>query len=300
MATYRSDWYTAKSIPISSIPKEDLNEAFYIFANGCQEMINLLWNCYNNGIVTLGNHIKENSYFGYLQIDYRSSNREMLKKMVDYCLDHGNCTISTSYFGNVFSGIDWDSPSISFGPINMLTTEFFGKLNGVFAPNAIVTHHSLTDIIFEMEDLMINNDWPFNPIVSYDDNKTFVFKLDPNRIEPLSEELEKRILNCGMERITDTIIYPKKQKAKVEVKFFGFFDYDETTFTNRVKSVLNHLKNDFSYTKPSPYDETVGFDYKVHLLKQVLLKEGPEGGEKLNEWINSHKWNPDLQDVDYY
>ena len=299
MTNDHSKWYTTASIPLSSIPYEELNIAFNIFSNGCKEMVDLLWNCYKNGIETLGNHIRKKSYWGYLQIDYCASNREMLKRLVDYCLDIGNCSISTSFFGNVFSGPNWDTPSISFSPNNMLATEFFRKINEAFSPNTVVNHHHITDILFAIENLVIENDWPFNPIINYDDNKIYVFEFDPNRIN-LSDDEKEIILSCGMEQITHTFFSSKKKKEKREIKFFGFFEYDEDAFTYRMESVLSHLMTDFRYSKPSPYDETVGIDYSAHLLKQVLLKEGAEGGKKLNEWINNHKWNPDLSDVDYY
>ena len=299
MATDRSEWYTAKSVPISEIPKEELDDAFHAFTNNNQIMVDLLWTCYNNGILTLGNHIRENSYFGYLEIDYCSSNREALKKLINICLNLGKCGFGTNCFGNVFSGPTWDNPTISISPSNMLAEEFFKNLNHAFLSTEKPEENLLVDLFFEFEDLLIEKDLPYGIHVDYDGNGYYVFEFANHEFLVYTAEHIKQIMASGMENVTIETYTLDDPSTKKERDFVGFFGKDKEEFTKRVRHVLYYFKNDFVFTRPSPDDDHIGYDYKVHLLKQIYLQEGPEGGKKLNDWINSHKWNPKLDDVDY-
>lgn len=80
MGKYKDD---GKSILISSIPVEELNEAFYEWANGNEAMIECLRMCYENGLETFGNHFGPDSYIEFIVNNSQKTIKSILKYMQD-------------------------------------------------------------------------------------------------------------------------------------------------------------------------------------------------------------------------
>ena len=59
-------WNTGASIPVTSLTLEELKEAIHEWAEGCDELEELLWACYHNGLETSESHVAEhNNYFSF-------------------------------------------------------------------------------------------------------------------------------------------------------------------------------------------------------------------------------------------
>lgn len=101
-----------KSIPIESIPQEEIKMAISEWAEGDKALENLLWICYEKGLKTSGSHAGARPF-----IDFKY--QEGLNKIV--CLFEKIQTIKGSDIyiqidgGNPFSGDDFDKAFISLG-----------------------------------------------------------------------------------------------------------------------------------------------------------------------------------------
>lgn len=130
-----SKYNNIKSIPIESIPKEEIKIAIKEWAEGNKSLENLLWLCYEKNLKTSGSHAGARPF-----IDFKY--QEGLNKMV--CLFERAQTIKGSdiYIQidgvNPFSGEDFDKAFISIGNDSKYENEtdsFFDLLSDALKNN---------------------------------------------------------------------------------------------------------------------------------------------------------------------
>ena len=137
-----SKYNNITSIPIESIPKEELAQAIHEWAEGDEAMERLLWSCYNHGIETSGCHAGADPFLGF----YLNNETENISRIL-------NTTNNIPFFqillspdgGNPFSGPNWQKPMITIGVFeetkekadnffNSVTDSLENQTNGEYNP----------------------------------------------------------------------------------------------------------------------------------------------------------------------
>lgn len=124
-----SKYNDIRSIPVESIPKEELGRAIHEWAEGSSSMERLLWACYDYKIETSGCHAGIDPFLGF----YLNDNNENISRIL-------NITEKTPYFqilykpdgGNPFSGPNWDKPNLTIGIFDMNeenANEYFNNIS---------------------------------------------------------------------------------------------------------------------------------------------------------------------------
>jgi hypothetical protein len=107
------NWNDKSSIPIRNLTPEELKEAIHEWAEGSEELEELLWLCHDHKVVTLGCHVSKSGNGCYIEFDIEDADREYLKKIVYYTYLTGWGRLVLHFGANPRSGPDWYKPTIS-------------------------------------------------------------------------------------------------------------------------------------------------------------------------------------------
>lgn len=112
MSKTATKYNNMKTIPISSIPEDEMEQAVREWAEGSPNMEKLLWACLNNGVETAGCHADKRPY---LEIRVNNS-YDKVKKMLHRAQEFDGADVYISPDGgNPRSGPNWYKPSLMFG-----------------------------------------------------------------------------------------------------------------------------------------------------------------------------------------
>ena len=104
-----SKYNNMKSIPIDSIPEEEMAQAIKEWAEGDESMERLLWTCYKKGIKTSGCHAGGSPYIDFT--DQENINKISGLMDVTQKIEGSQILIKVDG-GNPFSGAEWHLPNI--------------------------------------------------------------------------------------------------------------------------------------------------------------------------------------------
>ena len=108
-----SKYNYTKSIPLDSIPKEEIKRAIHEWSEGNVELEKLLWTCYEKGIETNSSHGEIDPFFG---VRYKKETRDAIARMITETLKYPKSQALLSPFSpNPFGGEEWYLPSITMG-----------------------------------------------------------------------------------------------------------------------------------------------------------------------------------------
>ena len=101
------------SIPIDSIPKEEIAQAIKEWAEGYSFLERLLWSCFINNLETNGCHVGKNTYVGFV---YDKDRINDLLVVLQAAIAHQDSQILICPDGgNPLSGPDWYKSDITIG-----------------------------------------------------------------------------------------------------------------------------------------------------------------------------------------
>lgn len=105
----KSEWNTGASIPISALTPEELKVAIHEWAEGYDELEDLLWVCHRKGLETAGSHAcDQNNYF---QFYISESSIEQAKRLLSATEAYGFGQIFVTFGSNPYSGPNWHRTS---------------------------------------------------------------------------------------------------------------------------------------------------------------------------------------------
>lgn len=136
-----------KSIPIESIPKNELKRAIHEWAEGSKGMEKFLWTCYEKGIKTSGCHAEARPWISFKYQENLNKIVPLLEKTQEI-LDSQILIMVDG--GNPFSGPEWYLPSIAVGIDSIIKKEveaYFNDLDKVLNKNNNNKTHPMIDLL---------------------------------------------------------------------------------------------------------------------------------------------------------
>lgn len=256
------------SIPIESVPKEEISQAITEWAEGDSSLEKFLWACYRNNIKTNGCHAGAEPYIGF---DYYGENDEIFQKLLQTTLSFKESQIIIrADGGNPFSGPNWHLPDLSIG--------FFKR-----------SHSESTPLIDSLTDV-------------FDNRNSFNTKFDSRPLFALLHFLINKY--CGLLiRIQHTekdvyVIYFEKMFSKNQNDllndWYSFFTsmglifiptdhpikrwkYESSNlkdFNRKINDISNSFINLYSFQTPTHVSRDNSFNTNAHIVRDKCLKNG--------------------------
>lgn len=264
-----------KSIPIESIPKEELKQAIKEWAEGSEEMEKLLWACYNNGLKTSGCHAGPHPYISF---NYEKEQADLFRILINAVLKESNSQLLVRVDGgNPLSGPDWYKPNIGLGSndenrddveklLSTLTTKLNNKYQEDVQFNSII---NLTDFLSDkLSGLLIR--------VKNSPNDGYVFSIEKS-IHPgeenTFEELNNLLTSAGSTYV----------ESDMPIKFWEFKENDIVKFAEKLEDICNNIINNYSLKKPEKLEDSNNLNIRAHLKREEFIKEGNESNFEL--WL---------------
>ena len=254
-----------KSIPIESIPKDEIKRAISEWAEGDKSLENLLWVCYEKGLKTSGSHAGAMPF-----IDFKY--QEDLNKIV--CLFEKVQTIQGSDIyiqidgGNPFSGDDFDKAFISLGNETKYkdeADEFFDSLSETLKNNMdLQKDHPMLQILNTLN----NKGTSLRLRLRYNKDNTYEFSIESSiinddRYKYYSDLFKKT--NMQEEKI-DMFQNTKRYNWKIKSN-------DLEDILEKMNNISDVIKNDFKLEAETDEKKIIDFTLLAKYKKQNLPKE---------------------------
>ena len=168
-----------KSIPIESIPKEEIYTAIKEWAEGDESMERFLIACYEKGIETTGCHAGERPYIGF---KYKKNSYDLSGILSTTINIPGARIYMRIDGGNPFSGPDWDKSAITVGFDEIYQDEAdqqIDKLTSVVEQNK--SNEEWSSLI-NLMDFFLNKESGLCFRLVHTQNGEYVFKIESSAI----------------------------------------------------------------------------------------------------------------------
>lgn len=269
-----SKYNNIKSIPIASIPKEELQQAIKEWAEGNDCLETLLKNCIKNKVETHGCHAGKCPY-----LDIKINNSYNKVKNMIYSVQNidGVKILVTPDGGNPRSSDDFYKSGINISFLN-------------------TTKKSETDIIFtKMNDSLgkaNQEEGIFDPLLDYykffeekESGLSFFAKYESNtytfNITSFNDYnidyFDNLFKKCNLKRF-------KNDKTPAVKNRWGFTSHDPIEFNNKMKHYYNLIINNWSLEIPN----TISEDMDLHAIARIKRRQfgtSPDGIKKFKEWL---------------
>jgi hypothetical protein len=251
-----------KSIPVDSIPKEELAQAIREWAEGDEAMERLLWACYEKGIKTNGCHA---GAFPYIGLDYSESSRDKLAQIMGAVLSvKGSQVMAKADGGNPFSGPDWYKPNLGVGfnteyqdvadPLfDMLTETIEGKRETDKDMPVTPLTELLDFLVGKYTNLLIR--------IKHTEEDEYIFSLERaihQEYEEAFREFDELFTSSGL----------TLQENDTPLKSWEVKSDDPAEFIVKVAQVVENIMTNYSFKKPETKEEAAGsFTIAAHLKR---------------------------------
>lgn len=271
-----------KSTLISSIPPEELGDAFKEWANGNEAMTELLYTCYKNGLETIGNHFGLVSYVEF----FVNNSQKVIKSIFNYMQDIDSAHVNIMPDGgNPLSNDEvWWKPTmaIGFGPVEKkeehekLIREMTAAINGSSSKKEI--EEGAFDSLVDIYDFFAGKGSNLTIGARYD-NGQYRFSISSvntstNNIEYFKKLFEKAGLSYEKIKITDGLV--RDEWAIVSDK--------KEDFREKIVKAEEIIEDNWTYEKPTQIEEHMGLNEKSR-IKMEQYGRTPEGMAKFKEWL---------------
>lgn len=273
-----SKYNNIKSIPVSSIPKNEIKQAIKEWAEGNSHLENLLWACLNNNIETTGCHVGKNSYLGIIVNDSHDKVKKMLHKAQEF--DRATVQVSPDG-GNPKSGSDWYKPNLTFS---------FPVTNEKFANNIFDSmSESLTDEstkyktkdkafehILDFYDFFTGKESNCDFRISHDLGQ-YTFSIDSFKEEKNLDYFASLFEKSGLNRM-------KKDPIDSPVDSWTINASTPEEFNEKMIKCKDIIMREWSLELPCEITKGMSFNTKAHIKKREF-GETPEGIQQFEKWL---------------
>ena len=290
-----------RSIPISSIPVEELGDAFKEWANGNEAMEELLRACYENGLETIGNHFGPMSYLEFFVND----SHRVIKSIFNYMQDINGANVMIVPDGGNPIGNEtiFEKPdmSVSFGHIEK-KEELEEMLRGMTAViNDSSSKREIGETAFDpMLDihnffaekgsrLVISAQYA-NGQYSFSINTRYPIQVrEPikNRIEYFEQLFEKAGLSY--EKIED--------RYGSDIHNWEMVSDTKEEFRKKLIKAEEIIEANWTYEKPTQIEEWMSLNEKAKIKIEQLGKT-PESMAKFKEWLEEEEKKEIIQSIE--
>jgi hypothetical protein len=274
------------SIPIDSIPKEEIGTAIEEWSEGNEHLKQLLWNCYNNGIKTNG-CCGDCAFY----IDFSFPNSEKLGTLFETMYSIPNTQISIHVDGapNIFGDTEWYKTVINFGVPQVKKEErlnagnkMFDTLNNAFINN-LNEEKSIDNSILNLISFLKDKESGIVFRIYNNDNSfSFEVQLDKEN-DRFYEQLNNLFIRIGL----------SKEKNDAPFHYWIFESTNLNVFKDKIsqisKAIIEELKIDPLTEEQANIrhnkDKLCTHTYYVsnlyaHYMKRTLSEE------EYNKWYN--------------
>lgn len=270
-----SKYNNMKSIPISSLSKEELKQAVNEWAEGNSHMEKLLWSCMDNGIETCGSHAEGAPY-----IEFRVNNaHEKLKNMMNSVQTVDGVQILVLSDGeNLFSGLEFYKPSISIGFLKTYSKEEVGKVLDMLTDSLKdLPKESVFDGMLDFYDFFAEKGTGVNIRAGYEDGQ---YSLS------LESTIKRNFSECN--RVFQKAGLELKKDDNIPIDIWTFIESSPEEFKSKMKSCLNVIKQELSLEVPNEITDDMQ-DNEQARIKRRMLGDTPEGKAEFARWLEMKK-----------
>ena len=250
------------SIPIESIPKEEIAIAIKDWAEGDKAMERLLWACYENGVKTDGCHTGMCPYLG---LKYTGSNDKVIK-LLAACINLEESQILISPDGgNPISGEDWYITNIGI----WFETESIEKscknldtLSSALNNDTSLKEKELVSLLLKLSDFLVDKESALKLRFNYSENK-YSFSIECTPVnEEVSIYFDKLFKEANFFEAENPVKESKRRFWKIESD-----NLDD--MINKLHESINYIINNYSLEPPTREEDITD----VHQLARFKRKE---------------------------
>ena len=263
-----------KSIPIESIPKEEIAQAIHEWAEGYDFLEKFLWVCYERGIKTDGCHAGMRSYVGF---SYEGEKDNELALLMNAAISQNESQVMISpHGGNPLSGPDWYKTNIVVGAETEYEEDgkaFFDSLTQQLKNNQSDTNIDFSPLLAltkffsdNLAGLLIrirhnNNEYSFS-LEGYFPDKDKV------------EELNSLFQGCGL------VMYSHPEGER---KNWTCTCADIETLSSKIREVADYIISNYSINPPTEVCENNTFNINANIVRNKAIQEGRP--EMFDTWL---------------
>ena len=250
------------SIPIESIPKEEIAIAINEWAEGDEAMERLLWACYENGVKTDGCHTGMCPYLG---LKYTGSNDKVIK-LLAACINLEESQILISPDGgNPISGEDWYITNIGIG-FETESIEKSGKnldtLSSALNNDTSLKEKELVSLLLKLSDFLVDKESALKLRFNYSENK-YSFSIE---CTPVNEEVSIYFDKLFKEASFFEAENPVKESKR---RFWKIESDNLDDMINKLRESINYIINNYSLEPPTREEDITD----LHQLARFKRKE---------------------------
>lgn len=273
-----------KSILISSIPPEELGEAFKEWANGNEVMAELLYTCYKNGLETFGNHFGPHSYIDF----FVNNSQKVIQPMLKYMQDIDSVMVFIMPDGGHPCGNKeafWKpTMSVGFGPIEKKedAEEIIRGMTAAIKDSSSKKEieEGAFDSLIDFHDFFAGKGSNLFIRAKYD-NEQYRFSIEgyhnhtsANNIEYFKGLFEKAGLSY--EKI--------KTEGPLVIDEWSIVSNKKEDFREKLVKAEEIIEANWTYEKPTQIEENMSLNEKAR-IKMEQYGRTPEGMAKFKEWL---------------
>ena len=250
------------SIPIESVPKEEIAIAINEWAEGDEAMERLLWACYENGVKTDGCHTGMCPYLG---LKYTGSNDKVIK-LLAACINLEESQIFISPDGgNPISGEDWYITNIGIG-FETESIEKSGKnldtLSSALNNDTSLKEAELISLLLKLSDFLVDKESALKLRFNYSENK-YSFSIECTPVnEEVSIYFDKLFKEANFFEAENPVKESKRRFWKIESDSLD-------DMINKLRESINYIINNYSLEPPTREEDITD----LHQLARFKRKE---------------------------
>ena len=255
-----------QSIPIESIPKDEIARAIKEWAEGDEAVERLLWACYNNNVKTNGSHVGARPYITFAD----NSDFDAISTLLETTMKiKGSQILITANAGNPFGGKDWYKPNIGIGfnvEYQDEADEIFNKLsNNLENKNNTGVANKFIDLYNFFNGKGSNLVFRFR----HRDDDSCVFyvesgPIDDKRFKYYDQLIKENSFETSNSEMT--VYDSRRHEWKIESN-----NLDD--IITKINIFVDNFTSKFSYPAPSSEDEVLGFNELADFKRKTLSKE---------------------------
>lgn len=281
-----------KSIPVDSIPEEEMGTAIKEWAEGNESLEKLLWACHNNEIKTNGSHGDGPPFLSWnYYTDSDTKNKTL--KILSAALNLKNTQMFVNPDGgNPFSGDEWYLPFVDVGMTSGTREESYiycdsltEALNSdkLIYPENVELYKKFLNLL----DFFLDKESGLSFRIKHEHDGEYIFSIDS---PPAKGEIEIYFNQL----FTDAGLIKEINPYAPERLYWKKRSYDFEEFKNDVIKAMDIIINNYSLEPATSEDEITNFQLLARFKKKEF-GDSLEGKEKMTEWLRMEKEKRDRE-----
>lgn len=262
------------SIPIDSIPKNEISIAIKEWAEGDDAMERLLWACYERGIKTSGCHAGARPFIDF---NYQDKISE-ISSLIDVTQKiKGSQILLRADGGNPFSGPEWYMPYIGLA----FNTEYKNEADICFDKliEALekINIKEEKHILIKLLEFLIGKESGLTLRFKHTEEDKYEFLIEALSLgEKKNNYYNELFTNAGLEEVPIDKEFSSMHEWKIESDSLK-------DISLQMESIIDYIINNYSMELPTSEKEIYKFNLKALYMKRTLSEE------QFEKWLHKKK-----------